>query len=169
MKTYKQPLKIITDIISTKMKLDSGRVMLYNQNYTIPSDEAIFIVVNEEDSEVFATSTTTRLNEKGEYEEINDALIRCTVTIDVLSAGDEARERKHEVITALNSIYSQQMQEANHVRIANLPNGFLNTSSAEESQMLNRYTINFNMMYKKTVKDLVDYYDTFNTQIGTNK
>lgn len=169
MKIYEQPLKIITDIISTKMKLDSGRVMLYNQNYNIPSDDAIFIIVNEEDSSVFATSTITRLNENGEYEEVNDALIRCTVTVDVLSAGEEARERKHEVILALNSIYSQQMQEANHVKIANIPNNFLNTSSAEASQMLNRYTISFGLIYKKTVTDLVEYYDTFNTQIGTNK
>lgn len=169
MTNYSEPLKVIADIIQTKMKLAAGRVMLYNQNYDIPKDDAIFIMVGEEDSYVFATSTNTGLNKDGVYEEINDAMIRSTVIIDVLSAGPEARERKHEIILALNSIYSQQMQEQNTMRIAQLPVGFVNTSEAEASQMLNRYTIKFNIMYKKKMSDTVDYYDTFNKQIVGNK
>ena len=167
---YTEPLKVIADILQTKLGLKAGRVMLYNQKYNIPKDDKIFIMVGEEDNDVYAASTNTMDTPDGSgYEERNDVLVRATAVIDVLSAGPEARERKHEVIMALNSIYSQQMQELNSLRIANLPVGFVNTSDLEASQMLNRFTIKFNILYRKSNKNSVDYYDTFKTAVVGNK
>lgn len=167
---YTEPLKVIADILQTKLGLKAGRVMLYNQNYNIPKDDKIFIMVGEEDNDVYAASTNTMDTPDGNgYEERNDVLVRATAVIDVLSAGPEARERKHEVIMALNSIYSQQMQELNSLRIANLPVGFVNTSDLEASQMLNRFTIKFNILYRKSNKNSVDYYDKFKTEVVGNK
>lgn len=167
MPIYENPLQVVADIIQTKMQLENGRVMLYNQQYDIPTDTDLMIIVGEEDSEVVATSTTTQ-NKDGVYTETNDAIIRSTVTIDVLSAGDVAQERKHEVILALNSIYSQQMQEANTMRIFQVPVQFVNASEAEASQMLNRYSLKFNIMYKKQMSNAVEYYDKFNKQVVGN-
>lgn len=167
---YTEPLKVIADILQTKLGLKAGRVMLYNQKYNIPKDDKIFIMVGEEDNDVYAASTNTMYTPDGNgYEERNDVLVRATAVIDVLSAGPEARERKHEVIMALNSIYSQQMQELNSLRIANLPVGFVNTSDLEASQMLNRFTIKFNILYRKSNKNNVDYYDKFKTEVVGNK
>ena len=167
---YTEPLKVIADILQTKLGLKAGRVMLYNQKYNIPKDDKIFIMVGEEDNDVYAASTNTMDTSDGSgYEERNDVLVRATAVIDVLSAGPEARERKHEVILALNSIYSQQMQELNSLRIANLPVGFVNTSDLEASQMLNRFTIKFNILYRKSNKNSVDYYDKFKTEVVGNK
>ena len=167
---YTEPLKVIADILQTKLGLKAGRVMLYNQKYNIPKDDKIFIMVSEEDNDVYAASTNTMDTPDGSgYEERNDVLVRATAVIDVLSAGPEARERKHEVIMALNSIYSQQMQELNSLRIANLPVGFVNTSDLEASQMLNRFTIKFNILYRKSNKNSVDYYDKFKTEVVGNK
>ena len=167
---YTEPLKVIADILQTKLGLKAGRVMLYNQKYNIPKDDKIFIMVGEEDNDVYAASTNTMDTPDGSgYEERNDVLVRATAVIDVLSAGPEARERKHEVIMALNSIYSQQMQELNSLRIANLPVGFVNTSDLEASQMLNRFTIKFNILYRKSNNSSVDYYDKFKTEVVGNK
>lgn len=169
MKAYTDPLKVVADIIQMQLNLKAGRVMVYNQQFNIPKDEHLFIVVREDDSTVFATSTTNKMNKEGEYEETNDALIRSTVSVDVMSANDEAKNRRFEVILALNSNYSQQMQELNTVRIAQLPTGFVNASELEASQMLNRFSISFNMMYKKQISHTVNYFDTFKTQVTGNK
>ena len=93
-----------------------------------------------------------------------------TMQIDVMSANTDARTKSHEVILALESIYSQMMQEKFQFKIHKNITGFNNVSEAEGESNLNRFalTITCFTWYYKT-KQITDYYDKFNIRADDEK
>lgn len=92
------------------------------------------------------------------------------IQIDFMSRSNAGIKRNWEVLAALRSIYSQQMQELYNFKIMRVPRGFVNTSSAEGSSMLNRYSITFPcfVWYQKTT--ILDpngeqYFDDFGVKV----
>jgi len=93
-----------------------------------------------------------------------------TLQVDVMSANTEARTKSHEVILALESIYSQQQQEKYQFKLNKSNTGFNNVSEAEGESNLNRFalTITAFTWYYKT-KQIPDYYDKFNIRADDEK
>ena len=90
------------------------------------------------------------------------------VQIDVCSKNMDAMIRNWEVIAAMNSFYSQSVQETNTFKIFRIPRGPINTSGAEGGSYLNRYTLTvpcFVWYRKEVVMTAGDYYDDFHTQV----
>lgn len=96
------------------------------------------------------------------------------IMISILSRDTQALTRRWEIIAALQSIYSQQQQEANSFKIFRLPLNFVNASSAEGGSNINRFSITVPcfVWYKKE-KVLTatggDYYDDFTTRVDDEK
>jgi hypothetical protein len=106
--------------------------------------------------------------------QISEMQAREMVQIDVLSRSNDGIFRTWEVIAALNSIFSEQTQETNSFKIFRIPTNFINTSSAEGSSIINRYTITFPVFvwYRKGVILTLnggDYYDDFTTRVDDEK
>ena len=96
-----------------------------------------------------------------QYTEIKEIVISDNIQIDIKSRNNDARIRRFEVLTALESVYSKQLQEQYECRIFEIPSGFVNSNEAEGSSQIYRYTTTIATQYKKIYKSKVDYYDTF--------
>lgn len=184
----------IVDIINKKMAMPPDRVILRDQNFKWPDDTAMRIIVGIVNSFPMAAesymipSTPTNWDQTDPIDqvfdqpsqnfdqtatqiEVNEVQMQEWVQIDVASRNNDAIMRNWEVIAALNSFYSQQVQELNNFKIFRLPRGPSNTSSAEGGSFLNRYTLTvpcFVWYRKETTmvnSPYGDYYSDFNTRV----
>ncbi len=155
----------IADIIKQEMGLPDGNVWISNQNRTIALDLGLYVAIGMSTSTIISSTNTSTPTELG-MQEIQQLVARQSIQIDVLSKSNDALTRREEIILALNSIYSEQVQEANNFRIFPLTNSFVNTSSAEGSSQINRFTLQItcNAWFRKE-KPLAtpdgDYFDSF--------
>lgn len=155
-------IKVVADIIQSEMELGNDRVYLYNQKWRIPPDEGLFVVVGFLGAKAFGAKTEYENDPvTQELVEVQSVNQQETYTVDLFSRDSSARQRKQEVILALNSTFAQQMQEENTFKIANLPSTFNDVSALEATAILNRYQLVFNalVVYRK-VKN-VQFYDSF--------
>lgn len=164
------PLQLFCDIIQQGMGLASGRVFLWDQKIFQPQDAGLFVVVSEISSRPFG-NTLTPDGSGGGVQAIQSLNMMTTLSIDAISRGPEARDRKEEILLALNSIYSQSQQTTNSFNIGKLPAGsrFINISNEDGAAILYRYNISINMQYAFTKAQAVPYFDDFSTdQVNTN-
>jgi hypothetical protein len=169
---------IIVDIIQRKLGLPAASVWLKDQNKEIPPDANLYVVVGFRDSTPYSASLPYLIEKTvGEVVntyEVNEGQMGERITIDILSRSDAAIRRKNEIIMALNSIYSKQLQEKYKFKMARVPNAFLNTSHAEGGSRLNRYTITITCLTWFRKEELLAsnggmYYDTFETRVDDEK
>lgn len=93
--------------------------------------------------------------------EIKELVVSDNIQIDIKSKNTDARVRRFEVIAALESTYAKQMQEKWACRLFEIPQGFTNTSTAEGSAEIYRYTLTIAAQYTRRYTKEVDYYNTF--------
>lgn len=155
-------IKVIADVIQAEMGLPDTRVYLYNQKWKIPPDQDLFIVVGFVSAKAFGVrcgyENDPITNELVEVQSVNQ---QETYSIDVISRDSSARQRKQEVILALNSTLMQQAMEQHNFKIGNLPTSFIDASAVEAAALLNRYRLAFNVLviYRKTKS--AEYFDSF--------
>ena len=156
------PLKFICDIIQTDMGLSDGQVYTYNQKINIPTDSQLYIAVGELSSKPFGSSLTYGASGSASgYYSTESVNVMTTVSVDIMSRSTEALHRKEEVVMALNSHYSIQIQEANSFSIAKLPINLVNLGHLEGTAIPYRFNFSFNITYFKSKIQSIDYYDTF--------
>ena len=80
----------------------------------------------------------------------------------------DAKLRRFEVITALHSIYAQELQEQNAISIFQIPSRMNSTSIIEGSARIYRYSLTFEVRYKHEYTKVIDYYDKFNFSYGVD-
>lgn len=163
----REPILVIADILANQMSLDPGRIFIYNQDYLMPQDKGLFIVIQFNSSTPYAVNNRFAINSDIPSENMY-LQSKEEYTINVLSKDSSARLRKEEVIFALNSNYSQSLQEQYQFKIGNIPFSFLNISELEGAGMLNRFAINVNALtwYNKT--NAVEYFENFSEEIIYN-
>lgn len=91
--------------------------------------------------------------------------LSASIQIDLVSKNRDAANRGWEVIAALTSNYSNQIQEKYNLKVFKIPQSFNNTSAAEGGSNLNRYTIvisSFIWQYKEKI--LTEYFTFFQTR-----
>lgn len=159
---------ILADIIKRELDLADGRVLIYNQKLVLPNVQGLFVWLSYNSSRVYGVnyeleSQDITLSEKGTVSFIEN------ISVNIMSRNMEAFNRKEEVVLALNSNYSRRQQEINDIKIANIPNVFIDISEVETSARLNRYQINFDVYSKKTKSRDVEFFDKFNFDLITNR
>lgn len=170
--------QVIIDILNQEMCMPANAVWLRQQNRTIPNDNGLYIAVGLVGAQTIGnvTSMVTQINpitnELAEYQ-LSQVIQQEAIQIDLLSSAESnhAMLRNWEVVAALQSFYSQQLQEANYFKIFRVPRSFVDTSSAEGGSMLQRYTITIIafVWYRKLTllnSPLGDYYDDFTTEVN---
>lgn len=154
----------IVDIIRTEMELDQQHIWIQSQNRKIPpqSDNLYCVVgcVN------FRPISSKSKFLSGTDQEEQIVYGRADVQIDLLSRSNEARERRAEVLMALNSFYSKNMQDKKQFKIFELPTTFMNTSDLQGGSDINRFTIRIPTMISEVKIKSTDYYDTFQANIS---
>ena len=152
-------LDFIKQIIDHELNLPPGRVWAYNGNQDIPKDKDLFIILSFRDIRTYANNTKyvktdTGLNEVQTTNVSEDILISC------ISQNTQARDRVREVEQALNSYYSQSIQELNHFHISTT-NIIEDNSFIEATSNLNRFDLDCKVLRAYQKVQVVDYYDKF--------
>lgn len=149
---------LFCDIIQKEMGLANGRVYEWDQKIMQPTDSGLYIAVSVPICKPFGSDNS--IIDGVQVQSVN---MQATVDIDIISRGPEARDRKEEVILALNSVYAEQQQEANSFYIAKLPAGsrFVNLSNVDGAAIPYRYRISINMQYMVKKTQAAPYFDTF--------
>jgi hypothetical protein len=153
----------IVDIIRKEMNLNQQNIWIHSQNRKIPpQSQELYVTVGCVD--FLPISSKSRYNPVDDTE-IQTVYGRATVQIDILSRSREARIRRAELLMALNSYYSKEVQDKKQFRIFELPARFINTSSLEGGSEINRFSLIIRAMISEDKVKETDYYDTFNAKI----
>lgn len=159
--------EFMVDIIRNEMGLDQQHIWIQSQNRKIPpqSDNLYCVVGCVDFTPISSKSVFNHYTD----EEEQTVYGRAVVQVDLLSRSNEARIRRAEVLMALNSFYSKNLQCEKHFRIFELPRTFINTSDLEGGSDINRFTIRIPAMISEVKIKSADYYDTFQAQISSEE
>lgn len=153
----------IVDIIRNEMSLNQQNIWIHSQNRKIPpQSQELYVTVGCVD--FLPISSKSRFNPDNDTE-IQTVYGRASVQIDILSRSREARIRRAELLMALNSYYSKEIQDKFQFRIFELPQRFINTSSLEGGSEINRFSLVIRAMISEDKVKTTSYYDTFNAEI----
>lgn len=157
----KSAITLLREIIVSEMELDSERVIIYNQKWEIPSDDAIFICLSFVGAKTIANRSVETVDGDGNPVESQEVNMQEMIQIDIMSKSTAALFRKWEVIAALVSNHSKQVQEANSFKISVLPTELRDLSDIEGTSRIYRFmvTVILHAWYSKT--KAIEYYDAF--------
>lgn len=152
-------LSIIKDILDKEMELPVGRCFAYNSAEDLPKDSNLFVVLYYGNRTPYANNVKYEnleagLKEKQSYNVAED------IEIALISRNLEAMDRTHEVLMALNSTYSKEMQEKYHLHISTQGDAFDN-SFLEATARLNRFDVRCRVIRAYEKEKYINYYDKF--------
>ena len=159
-------LDVIKQILDSEMNMPANRVWAYNQNNDIPQDGNLFIVLHFGKRDVIANSSKYKYKANG-ADEIQSTNVREDIMISLLSKNNDARDRAHEVLMALNSFYSQRLQAKNKMHISTTGDIY-DASLLEGASRINRFDVKIKVFKSYEKMKAVDYYDkfSFETWVG---
>ena len=163
-----EPIKDICRILQTQVDLTDKQIWIYNQKRDIPNDFGIYFVVNLQGQRVIGNVRREVPTVSGMMEEQSVHNL-AVFSVDIFSRSPLVREMRDLAIMALNSTYSQQIQEAKGFQIARNSFQVTNTSEVEGVAELTRYSISFNVTYKSETSKSIGYYDTFTKEVITEE
>lgn len=163
-----EPIKDICRILQNQLNLTDKQIWIYNQKRDIPNDFGMYFVVNLQGQRVIGNVRREVATISGMMEEQSVHNL-AVFSVDIFSRSPQVREMRDLAIMALNSTYSQQIQEAKGFQIARNSFQVTNTSEVEGVAELTRYSISFNVTYKSETSKSIGYYDTFTKEVITEE
>lgn len=168
---YREPGKVIRDILLSEMDLDPGQVMFTNQKFEIPTVGLYMVISYIGPAKVISRqSELLDLGSQGVHELQSIAMLH-QIQIDIMAyndpeGGNQARARKEEIAMAFSSFFSQNIQEQYAMQIARHPGPMMDTSFLEETEMMTRYTttiITSSVLQKQKATN--EYYSDFSRAV----
>ena len=159
-------LELLRKIILGYIPIDDERVNIYNQKFKIPEDEGLFVTIEHNHSQVFASRSNFSLPTTA-YKETIDLSVLEDISIDIMSRNLEALQKKELFVMALNSYYSQQVQEANGFKVLRIA-PINNLSALEGAAQLYRYEIPVKLFAWYQNITAADYFNAFSFQVTAN-
>ena len=133
-------IDLLRTIIMTYMGLEDERINVWNQKFTYPTDDGMFIVISFLASKTYASIPQNVVNADGSVSETNIINSQERFSIEVFSRSLAAYQQKELVVQALYSNLSIQLQEANGFRIARIA-PIQNLSMIEPTANMYRFEI----------------------------
>lgn len=166
MKTDYTTLSIIRDIIVKEMDLDNSRVNIYNQNWKIPKDDGLFVLIEAKGIPKVISNHNKTIPAADSFTEVQGVNTQEQIAVVLFSRNMDAYTRAPEVSMAIASIYSQQKQEQHSFKIARIAPA-VDLSGLEGAAMLYRIEVSLIVFgwYEKTKAG--DYFDTFRAELST--
>lgn len=159
--------KVVADILVAEMGLDDAHCLLGNQKWDIPEDKQLFVVVYDKTPVPVGAAKFIDQNQASVTfgQEVQQATVVHDVLIEIMSLDSgEARQRKEEVILALNSFFSDQQAESAGVQIGRAQSP-VDASETEATARLQKYVthVNVTAMHQR-IKPLPrwGFFDKFN-------
>lgn len=163
---YREPAKLIVDIIQKELGLQSGQVLLTNQKYEIPTDGLFVVVSYVGPGKVISNQNEWIDDGAGGLIEVQTVSMLQMLQIDMMAfndpvGGNQARQRMLEIPMALRSVYSQNQQDAYSIKLASNIGPIMDVSSLEETEMLTRFTMTIQAFSVAQKQKAVDSYSSF--------
>jgi len=159
---FREPIKIIADILSHELNLNDDRIFIYNDGRPLPKDNGLYISLCINEIIPFANNNKTGdINET--FSEKQSLNYRQKIIASVISKDNTARIAAYNAVMALNSTYSQQIQEQYACHIAKIAH-VTDASFLEETSRLNRFDVAINVISWAEMTKEIDYYNTGDTQ-----
>ena len=156
--TFREPIKVVADILAHEIPLDNGYITLNNQKWNIPKDESLFVHL----SYIGPSKVIANTNEMDSaQQEVQSSTVQSLIQIDWMSYNSDARTKMHEIGMALASMHSQRLQELYQCQIAKNVAPPVETSDLEGSGRLNRFTTTISVTALFTKTKAAEYYETF--------
>lgn len=152
-------LDVLKKIIVNEMDIKPARVWAYNADIDIPKDGKLFIVLFYAEKTPYSNNTRYVPTDDG-LNEVQTMNVAEDVIISLLSKDTSARDRSYEVLMALNSTFSRNLQVKNRLHISRIGQ-VLDNSFLEATARLNRFDIKCRVLAAYDKIKEVDYYDTY--------
>ncbi len=152
------PMGLFCEIIQNQMGLADGRVYFWDQKLFQPKDYDLYVAVSVASSRPFGNVNRQSASgtDSEQYISVCDIL-----DVDIISRGPSARDRKAEILLALNSNYAEQQQNFNSFFIGKLPMGqrFTNLSNVDGAAIPYRFRISVAIQYAYAKVTPIEYFD----------
>ena len=157
------PLLLMCDIIQNGMNLATDQTWIWDQKIFVPTDSRLYVGLSVPSCKPFGNINSIVSDPVQGMIQIQATNMSAIVDIDIISRGPDARDRKEQVLLALNSVYAEQQQEANSFYYGKLPAGsqFINLSNLDGAAIPYRYKISFRMQYMYSITSPAQYFGTF--------
>jgi len=152
------PLILFCDILKNQLGLANDHIYLWDQKLNEPKDYSLYIAVSVLSSKPFGN---TNFWDGPNLQTIQSINMFDTLQVDAISRGPEARDKRANILMALNSQYAEQQQEFNSFFIGKLPTNFVNLSQIDGAAIPYRFQIQVALQYFVKLIQTPDYYDTF--------
>lgn len=152
--------QIICQIICKVTKIPTDHVWIWNQRRAIPEKKDLHIAVGLISMKPYSNMMRNVSTTSGMEDRLSQYMQE-VISIDLFSYGTEAIERTPEILGALRSTYSQQVQEELGLKIAEIPLSINNVSEIEGAAILYRQSITLNVLRKYDTITPTQYYDQF--------
>lgn len=161
-------LQHLRKILIKKLNVPDDRVNIWNQKFDIPSDDGLFIVLSYQPAKVMSNRCTVKYDAVIEkYQETRDINVQEHITVGIFSRSLEALERKEEVLMAISSVYSQQIQEKYSFSVARI-SPIEDMSVLEATALLYRFDIPLVVLSHYQIIEDVEYYEEFPVEVKAN-
>ena len=141
-----ETMKLLVGLLQRQLCLPPDRVVLYNQQWMLPTDDGILIEISFVGEKPFGQGTHFVTDANGNLCEVNEQVTQELLGITIYSKGPDARARRHEVLTALQSTEAQQMAEKFSIKFGFLPTNFTDASEVDGSARLNKFQYLFHVL-----------------------
>jgi len=156
------PLLLLCEILQNQLGLADGRVYIWDQKIKEPQDYDLYIAVSTLYPKIFGNTNEW----DGENQQSIQSTNSCDkIQIDAISRGPAAKNRKEEIIMAVNSNYCESQQELNSFYVGKIPVGsqFNNLSKIDGAAIPYRFQIDVNMQFFTKKVQSVPYFENFPT------
>lgn len=154
------PLELVCDIIRKELGLDPDQVYIYDQKYDIPTDSRLYIPIGVLTPRPFANNKRYEVI-GGVLTAIQSTNFASILNIEPLSRSTLALSRKEEIIMALMSDYSMQVQNAFSFYIAPITTSFVAINQEDGASIPYRFAMSITIQYAIEKKKVPDYFDKF--------
>lgn len=153
---------IVADIIKEFMALNDNAVYIYNQDFKRNTGD-LQVVIQYNSSTPYSVTNKFKPNAEGVEGATQQLRVQTKedYTINLLSKNEDARLRKEEVLMALISQRSIDLQNQYQFSIANISSSFIDVSEVEASGALNRFAITISLITSYMKEIDAPYYDDF--------
>ena len=157
---------ILAELVRDFFGLDDDRVWIADQNRIIPKDTGLFACVKMLWSNAKANSQTFNPTKK----EIEQSVTMTgQVQVDLFSRDNSALQQYPFLIAMLRSPEAMESMQTNSYQIAQIPSEVSNVSGVVGSEEYYHYTIRFTCNWLITKTSAVDYYTSFEVQVGDER
>lgn len=154
-------LGLLAHIIQIEMGLTPEQVTLYQQKFKVPNDEKVYVAVGMLTQKPYGSNRTYKDGGVSTLNEIVSTNWKCIAWVEIYSSTNLAFLRKEEIAAAINSTYSEQIQEANNFKIAKMPSQFTNISSEHGPGIPYRFNISVSLLYTVSKEKSVPFFDNY--------